>query len=505
MAQVIGLAKSRGTWALAAMALLSAFVLACGVVAAGWPHRGVWLDEVFTLWAGDPRVSFGEAFAHRILPDTNPPLYFSLVYWVRKAFALGPDEAFLLINGLGAAAVLVMIAQRCWGAGAPRLGLCLSALILSSAPVLALLPEGRAYALGMVTTAGLAVLLALAWRRPPTRLDAVLAIVLAALAALLHLFAAWMAGALAAGAVVAGQAMGRRPVRDFGLLVGCAGVAVTAVWMLFAWKQFAAGAGGQFWLTFDRTQVVTSVGMLKRLLFGDTLVAIPAACMLALALIQAPVRRWALWIGVSAVIFFVLPFLISFHSPVFYWRYLAIGLPAFTVLLAFAVADLAADLRWQAGVPQRAIVVSAVAALVAPVVFAPSTVQLYNSLFPNWRGAEIVRAHLADCPAQSVRTVFRIPLDRLFAYMLDRPEIAIEPSRSAPVRDAAEINCAVVLWAEEVNPIRSTLTDPIGELLQAGGVTNVTEIPLEAHRYPGGYVITKQPASNRVTRTASRL
>lgn len=37
----------------------------------------------FSLWASDTSLPFTRAFSERIAPDSNPPLYFAVLYWVR--------------------------------------------------------------------------------------------------------------------------------------------------------------------------------------------------------------------------------------------------------------------------------------------------------------------------------------------------------------------------------------------------------------------------------------
>jgi hypothetical protein len=105
-------------------------------------RSGWWLDDLFSLWASDPRMPFQLAFADRILPDSNPPLYFSLLHFVRQL--ISDDGSAVIAVNIGAiiaAAVAVFIPSK-------RLGLSglaitgIAAFVLSG-PILYFASEGR--------------------------------------------------------------------------------------------------------------------------------------------------------------------------------------------------------------------------------------------------------------------------------------------------------------------------------------------------------------------------
>ena len=78
-----GLSESHGSalWTLALLCVAAALFVAVQVslhLINDW-----WSDELFSLWASDTRIPFGSIFPSRILPDSNPPLYFSLLYVIR--------------------------------------------------------------------------------------------------------------------------------------------------------------------------------------------------------------------------------------------------------------------------------------------------------------------------------------------------------------------------------------------------------------------------------------
>jgi hypothetical protein len=77
------------------------FVLETGSIL---PVNGWWLDELWSLWATDPSLSFADAFAHRIVNDTTPPLYYVALFWVRRLIA--DDQSAVVALNLGVMVVL---------------------------------------------------------------------------------------------------------------------------------------------------------------------------------------------------------------------------------------------------------------------------------------------------------------------------------------------------------------------------------------------------------------
>ena len=65
-------------------------------------RSGWWLDDLSSLWASDPNLPFRLVFGERILSDSNPPLYFSLLYCVRQI--VSDDGAAVVAVNAGASA-----------------------------------------------------------------------------------------------------------------------------------------------------------------------------------------------------------------------------------------------------------------------------------------------------------------------------------------------------------------------------------------------------------------
>src|SRR5262245_5068064 len=125
-----------------------------------WVGRsGFWVDELFALWAGDPSQPFRDALRDRILPDTNPPLYFSLLYGMHKIIPEG-RAAILWLNGLGLVGLLGLLLWIGQRAQMLTMALLAGAFFLVTAPALSYAPEGRAYVLAMAASLNAAFLAA---------------------------------------------------------------------------------------------------------------------------------------------------------------------------------------------------------------------------------------------------------------------------------------------------------------------------------------------------------
>ena len=76
-------AKPALAWGLA----IGALAMLTWAQAAAAPLMGLWIDELYSLWASDPGVSAGESLAP-ITGDSNPPLYFALLRAVLQLLTL---------------------------------------------------------------------------------------------------------------------------------------------------------------------------------------------------------------------------------------------------------------------------------------------------------------------------------------------------------------------------------------------------------------------------------
>ena len=178
-------------------------------------------------------MSFNIAFNERILPDSNPPLYFSLLYFVRQII---PDDGVaviaLNIGVIIAAAVAVYVpSQRLGLSGLAIAGI--AAFVLSG-PVLYFVPEGRSYLTALVIVFVTCWHVALAIISFPPQLTLIRAAILGCLGALTHVYAALFCGSLAAGLLTLALLFRRKELLKPGLALGLSASIVFAIWFGFA-------------------------------------------------------------------------------------------------------------------------------------------------------------------------------------------------------------------------------------------------------------------------------
>jgi hypothetical protein len=96
--------------------------------------NGWWFDELFSIWSSNPAEPFSTVFMGRIEPDTTPPLYGSLLYWVRTLIKDDRQAIFVLnTSAIVIAAIAVILSARKAGwsrvhAGARRASRCWGSL-----------------------------------------------------------------------------------------------------------------------------------------------------------------------------------------------------------------------------------------------------------------------------------------------------------------------------------------------------------------------------------------
>lgn len=460
------------------------------------PGMGLWIDELFSLWAGSPQLSFGEAFATRILPDTNGPTYFSLVYLAQMT-GLEGRTAFIVLNFIVIGALLATILVRGWQTRMSATALVSVAVTLASAPLLVYAPEGRVYGPAMALCAALAFAACSALSRNEARKgDLILVAVLAVLAAWMHVFAAIFSGALAAGLLAAGWLVSRR--RDIvilGLVTGGATTLAFLVWMAFAFRLFS---GTTAWITFTPAVVFDSIWQMKQYLIGPLPGLVIAFALVGLSLIPKHSRAIALVLAITGVLFIAIPLAVSFKMPMFLARYLLVGGPALLVLFVFLtrshlMAD-AAPRLWRSALGALGVLF-----FVFPLMQAVPVASGQFATRSDWRGNEAVLPAIANCPAGEIRAHSTVQLTFGFDHYL-KGRLKPLLTEDAPVRDVSQIDCPVYGWAEHV------IDDPLGldwyqtadvaHVLGQMKLTNTTGIPLKVIRHRGGVVLARKPAAN---------
>lgn len=455
------------------------------------PGLTLWIDELFTLWAGDARLPFPEAFATRILPDTNGPIYFSLIHLMQQ-MGLHERAAFIVLNFSVIGALLALVIVRGWTSGLKATTLSAVALVLLSAPLLVYAPEGRVYGMAMALCVALAFesgrgLASTAIKRN----DLILAGVLGALAGWMHVYGAVFAGSLAAALVVVGWLLlRRRDIILLGLVLGAATSLAFLFWIIFAFPLFT---GTTSWILFTPQWVFDAIWTLKTYVVGPTLGVAVALAFVGLSLALRHSRPAAAVLAITGGLFIAIPFAVSFKMPIFLGRYLLVAVPALLVLSAFVLrSHLVADTA------PRFLRSGAAWLGVAFLAFPMAQgLPLANYMFSEragWRGQEIVVPAIAHCPAGEIRAYSSVNLPFGFDYYLQgRLKLVFTPD--APVRDVSTIDCPVYGWAEHV------VDDPLGgkwyetvdmaRVLESFRLTNTTGVPLEIIRHRGGLVLAR--------------
>ncbi len=464
------------------------------------PRMGLWTDELFSLWAGSPKVSFGEAFANRILADTNAPFYFSAV-WFAQAAGFDGRAAFLAVNLPLIAIALGLMIWRGHRAGQLTLALWWAAYFLVSAPVLSFASEGRVYGVNMALAALMAFIVAIRVIGPAPaagqgRADAIVLAICGVLGAWMHIYGALFAGSLAAGAMAAGWFVGRR--RDLivlGLTTGIATTVAFVVWLAAAFSVFSTTAEAGFWMQFTVAWIIETAWFIKQFTLGLTLAVPFVAAFLLVSLILLHSRAPAILAVVTMALFTFIPMAVSLHTAIFGWRYLIIGMPAFIIL---CVVILHTHLTPALSSPR--IIWPRVAAVAGLVVVGSATLTgasnaswQFHSRW-DWRGIDVIRPLVQDCPEGEVRVLKHRSGDKLsgFAYLLDGVLTPVN-AETAPLRDVADINCPVLGWGEHnIDPQMGrewAEKADIPTLLEDFRLTNATGAPLEVKRHTGGLVL----------------
>jgi hypothetical protein len=479
--------------ALLAVALAVFVVFEASVI----PGMGFWVDELFSFWAGDARIPFAEAFSTRILPDSNAPIYFSLIYLVQGA-GLEGRAAFLVLNFIVMGSLLALLIERGWRMGMLATALSAVAVLLVSGPLLTYAPEGRVYGMAMVLCAVIAFCCGgVVAGFKVGRGELILAAVLAVLGAWMHVFAAVFAGSLAAALVMVGWLLLRRSdVVALGFVMGSATILACILWLTFAFPLFT---GSTSWMTFTPKDVFDAVWTFKEHVAGPLAGALACIAFVGLSLLFKHSRAMALVLCITGALFFAIPVAISFKMPMFVGRYLLIAGPGLLVLLLFV---LRAHLVERSASPSWRNRLAALGALffVFPITQGMPAAAYSITNRHDWRGSEIVVPAIDQCSAGEIRTLFAYPRVYGFEYYLDgrlTPVIA----GAAPVRDLSTIDCPVYGWAEEYKDVELGgdwyKTADIPKVLSLFRLTNTNNLPLEIIRHEGGLVLARAGAASR--------
>ena len=450
--------------------------------------NGWWEDELYSLWASEPAQHFADALSQRILPDSNPPLYYAVLYWMRHLIA---DErsatTFINLGALTVAVLSVLYISK--KSDTLPLGLFGCATFLLSGPVLRYSAEGRSYLCAIALTFVASWLCASALlvpRRPPAWSGFAL---LGALSAMIHVYSALMCCCLAAGLFVAAWFWRRSDLWIPSLALGIPAGALT-----FAWLAYAHATGSVenlAWIQFSPAKVIIAAGEVMLLAFpvGVDIAALDFALhtagaplpdvilaafpgILAFGLIvlilcyglsSKRLGAASAAFGVCFLLFFALPVAASFKQPIIIGRYWMIGTPGAIVVLLFLIREWIDDISERGkGWPFSLCAAAAAAAVVGMTTFNGfAAARAFIIAKPIWSGAAVVARLGENCPLPSVRILIHSPpfLDAakyFYTTVSKMPEGAFIPiflgGGNSDRHSSHHPSCPILGWAEHVIP-----------------------------------------------------
>lgn len=463
--------QARGHFLARSVALGAAFIVLAAVQLWLAPGQGWWNDEMFSLWASDPAAGL---FTN-VASDSNPPLYFIVLQFVRTLFA-DPRVAMMIASALmlvGTGAFVLSISRtpewRTWAA------ITFAAFVVNGV-VAFMFQEARAFLLGAC------IVFAAAWQCMLMVNDAdaprrpIALAVLGVLAAMTHFYAALALGSIAGGLVLWALLGKRQDLLVPGLILGAAAVLTFGAWYAYASARVANIA----WIDFSPDAVRAALWYVRSLEIGPTWMALPLVAIFGFAAWKAPDLRPSLIVlAIAMALFFVLPVLISFKTPIIMGRYWSVGaafVPIALVLIARAF--------WSNPAQGKLVAGAAAVFVLATAAFGAAGARHLMQVEPVWSGAALVAERAASCAPGSVRVPDQ---PHLYAAASGLAENLFVPF----AQTSAPTDCPVLGWAEHV--LRGdgySLNAPEAELLEMIGVTAPPE-GVTIARHPSGYVILR--------------
>lgn len=325
-----------------AIALLAVLVGAAARFS-GLTIDGFWSDEIWTMYFSDPALDLGSLIAERLRGETNPPLYYVLVWAARRLGAEGEalTRAMSAVFGTAAAVAPLLYSDR----ALPReQRLCLSVLLAGSFGAILYAQEARAYALLLFLATQLTLLYFRASRdlAENGRISHAVwwAIVIAAgLAACTHYFGAFLAFAVFALLLVRAIAFGASvlPVLGYGAVAS----ALVLAWPLYQLPAVAPLAGAGWWIANDAEALLGNAVTFLRMLLGKyhslalwaPLLALAVAYRLRHGMTPRNVGIIAQSLALAGSVV-ALSAAASLHTPLVSFKYFIVTFPALYVALA---------------------------------------------------------------------------------------------------------------------------------------------------------------------------
>jgi hypothetical protein len=465
------------------------------------PSNGWWLDELYSVWLSDPSLSFFDAFLHRILGDTNPPLYYSALFWTRL---LINDEraAIVVLNVISLSAALLWVGAASRRADCLGWALLAGAFFLLSGPVLRYTLEGRAYLMGMCATFVAAWLCALVIEMPDRRPPLLSLGFIGTLAAMIHEYAALICVCFAAAMIVMSLFTKTRHLFIAGLTLGISTCAMTALFLPFGLESINKIR----WTELSGQSLINAYWQIRMLALQSRLSILLLIAVFFVGSMLPTTRTLAGVFGVAFFLFLLLPILISLEKPIIGGRYWLIGAPAILVFASFvtrtlvlhAAREVHASQYWGGALIGLSFFVAA-----DSTGFAAAREDTANKLI--WRGAKIAGPLLQHCAPKSVHVYTSWGFVPGFAFVARAPEELFVNAQDPATEwiDSRNSNCPVLGWAEHVlyrgserlkGDFVFTATDD--ELLSLLKI-DVTSSKVDILRHKYGYVVVNRDALNQ--------
>jgi hypothetical protein len=401
-----------------------------------------WADELFSLWASDPTENFGNLFRYRIATDSNPPLYFSLLF-VARQFISDNRLAILTLNVsfLLSAALSAFLASR-------RLSnawvLFFFGLLALGGPGAAYLAEGRSYFLAMSIVSIAVVLTLVAIEAAELQPGWWAFAITGALASLTHVFAALLCCSLAAGLAILALQPSQRRLFAPAAVLGLSTVVAFAAW-IGSWAWLGPRSFSQIgWIPFTFDSVADAARGVLAMTFGQPALALPFLGFLIVSLIFGASRQVAALLIVSTTLFVSIPILISFFVPIVLARYWLIGAPLLMGGLVFLVRKWAVI---QNGRPtSKLIVVIGTGYIVLTAVTGYFTAYEFVASKPIWKGASVIGPVPEQCGSRAIRVLGFLPG---FSIVTKAPRSTfVDVQTLSGNEPLQETQCPVLGWSE---------------------------------------------------------
>jgi hypothetical protein len=449
--------------------------------------NGWWFDELFSIWSSSPTEPFSAVFAGRIEPDTTPPLYSSLLYWVRTLFKDDRQAIFALnTSAILIATIAVVLSAR--KADFFRLAVITSIAFLLSGPVLRFVSEARPYALAMALAFATSWFSALAILVPRARPGPTSFAVLGTVAGLTHIYAALLAGSFAAALILLAVIWRRSDLTAPGLSLGISATLVLSVWLAL-WLPFHS-LDNLYWMKLSYETVLSALWEAKQLAIGPHLLMLLLA-LLTFGVLWPTTRMLTTAFVIAGSIFLLLPLLISLKQPIIFGRYWLQGAPAIIILIALLART------WLSNGVSRGthlIPIGGASAALAFLVISDATgfttARASTAAKPIWKGALLVAPLARDCPTASIHVNGFVPF---FAYASQLPDAVFADAKDSKTHlvNQADPQCPVLGWAEEPHPadfMRRASDEDLMRLVKVGAPSSQVEIL----RHPSGFVILQR-------------